>query len=312
MIDQFEQRLLRIANSFGLNGSLKCTSLHKYKNSVWLVENEDRVKAVVKFGVSDSRTQKGQSEWLEHEYAALQWVNTRQITSCHVLGYGTDLPNSDLTTWIAFEYIEGITARDSCVEASQAISVADRIFTKLGKLHRLSVENFPQPPQYKDLHTLETILVLTGYPNIAHSIIGSLLTMPTFYLPCHGDMSFNNVLVSPHNELELVDWGLSRLNNPMLDLAPIFIWLSLWQDISGAHQMLTQCFETYKKVDAHLFDSFHVFLARSALIRAEWLGANWAMIAETLLAIPDPWLAVTKLFDMVRKYELFNERESLI
>ena len=303
------QRSLQIANAIFREGPYKSKRLLEYNNMVWLVTNTQNHQIVIKFGRGDPQNLQAESHWLQHEYEVTRWAYEHDLCHRRMLGIGSDNDESSLISWLAMEYVAGSNARKFCLSAHDAIKVAKKIMGNLFRLHEQPASDFPIAPKIiNPPYSPETILYQLGSGKTIRHIV-DVLGRSDFQVPCHGDVSFNNVIVvnSSCNTVELIDWSLCRLQNPAIDIAPLFVWLSLWQDLRSTLELWGRVSELYQESHVTFFRFFHVFLARSSLMRSQWEGAEWGVIAEELLNISSPYKALHHLFSRVNALNLYHQ-----
>lgn len=293
-------------------GPVTSEPLSRYKQSVWRVTGADHAQAVVKVALRQVESTVDTVAWLGHEFRASTWAYRRNLVRRAPLGCGSCAVDGADAFWIAFRYFSGRSARSICTSAAQAQHVALRTCDVLRRLHAGSRDGFPLPPGGGGdrARTLESRLTRVGFPELDGRIAERLLAdepaMARGIAPCHGDVSFNNILVPAEADgVELIDWGLSRVAHPLVDLAPLFVWLSLWGHVDGAQRLSDLTVGACENPPPS--GTFAAHLARAALARATWKGTAWADVASRVLPAPDPSAALRILFAVVAERGLRSE-----
>lgn len=295
-----ERRANEAARTLLGEPDVHCARLSRHGERVWQAEGRSGAAVVIKLAREPGSADSGR--WLDHEVAATRWGLERGLIARRVLGRGTD-PRTGHTAWIGLALDPRPTARSVCRSGAQALEVSKQVLWQLRGLHGRAADDFPVPPRPPG--DTEALFIGRGDAGLGARILERMRASVGRSAPCHGDVSFNNVLVGPSLDgVELIDWGDARRADPCLDIAPVFVWLSLWGDLSRARALWAALRQDYAAAGFELAPSLATFLARSALVRAEFQGERWASIAGELLDLSDPGDALGVLFHRVAAPEL--------
>lgn len=290
-----ERRANEAARALLGEADVRCARLSRHGERVWQAEGRSGVAVMIKLAREPGSADSGR--WLDHEVAATRWGLERGIIARRVLGRGTD-PRTGHTEWIALALDPRPTARSVCRSGAEALEVSTQVLRQLHGLHGRAADGFPEPPRPPG--ATEALLIGRGDAKLGARILARMQASAGRSVPCHGDVSFNNVLVGPSLDgVELIDWGDARRADPCLDIAPVFVWLSLWGDLPRCRALWEALRRDYATAGFELAPSLATFLARSALVRAEFQGERWASIAGELLGCSDPEDALEVLFHRV-------------
>jgi aminoglycoside phosphotransferase len=267
----------------------------------WRVQWSPQRAEVVKLacGSTHAEVHDG-AKWLAREAAVLRYLHDADAISYRMTDFGQErgVPG---VTWTATELAEGCRAsvllRQVCQEERMVLDVCLRILRRLAEQHRL------RPGPVADLEPADADALDRPLP-AAHTAEGSAAVLTELavlrassgrLVPCHGDASLHNILVSAR-AVSLVDWACARMDLPSLDLAPVFVWLARHTTgPGGCRRMLAALEGAYQGTGADPERGLAAHIARVLLQWAAWRGPGYAEAARDVAAARDGQEAVSVL-----------------
>lgn len=88
---------------------------------------------------------------------------------------------------------------------------------------------------------------------IRYELLTRLQSLPEQYSICHGDFSPSNIIITPKNELYVIDWSHVTQGNPCADVARTYLLLSLKSEAKYAEEYLDTFCKTSGMNRANVF-----------------------------------------------------------